>query len=676
MKELIFSPAVHVLNRLSFPYKFLIIFTFFFIPVVYFSYSSVSGYQQGMQKTQKERTGLQYLVVVRPLYEHMAQTRGMTNAYLNGKIAFKSRIEAKRAVLVQELEALQQETAKLDAILKVAEPARKIRDDWQALMEKAFEMPADEAFAAHTKIIGQVLKLMSHVLETSGLLLDPELESHFLMDAVGVRIPVLVENMGKARGLGSGIAAKGRFTPETYLELSSFIQVIDSARDVMEHSYHMVFSASDELKNRLQKVGDRARKATRLFLDTTYGKLLSSQQIDIDAAAYFQLGTEAISANLALVDASIPVLDMLLVERITGYRNNILLNIVASVLLLLITIYLFASLYQVLMTSIQRIKAILHDVANGDLTQRVQLDSRDELQGIATDINLMVEKTNSLVSQVINAAGQVVTGADEGAATSQATRDGVSRQNSEIEQVATAMNEMSATVHEVANNASSAAQATRDADKQANTGQAVVNEAIQSINILSEEMNRASDVIRQLEAESENIGSVLEVIRGIAEQTNLLALNAAIEAARAGEQGRGFAVVADEVRTLASRTQISTSEIQSMIERLQQNSRQAVTAMGSSSLHASHTVEQAAEAGVALDGITAAVDHIARMTEQIASAAEEQSSVAEEINRNVVNVRDIAMETVEGANQSAMNSETLRQVASRLEVLVSEFKVR
>ena len=234
---------------------------------------------------------------------------------------------------------------------------------------------------------------------------------------------------------------------------------------------------------------------------------------------------------------------------------------------------------------------------------------------------------------------------------------------------------MNATVHDVAHNAVHAAEATREADQSSTQGKAVVDKTVDAIGEIAAEVEQAAQVIHELERESENIGSVLDVIKSIAEQTNLLALNAAIEAARAGEQGRGFAVVADEVRTLAGRTQASTAEIEEMITRLQSGANNAVNVMESSKTKTNIGVEQAAAAGSALEDITTAVDRIAEMNTQIASAAEEQSAVTEEINRNVANISEIAEHTSTGAEQTAQASEGLSRLASQLNAVVVQFRV-
>ena len=318
----------------------------------------------------------------------------------------------------------------------------------------------------------------------------------------------------------------------------------------------------------------------------------------------------------------------------------------------------------------------MEDLAEGegDLTRRLDEQGKSEIALMAKGFNSFASKVQALVSQVAGSVENLSNVVSDVSNIVDQTQVGSQTQREQTEQVATAITEMTATVQEVASNANLAADSAQQADENAKSGQQIVGETVSSISSLAGEIETGANVINKLSQDAESIGSVLDVIKGIAEQTNLLALNAAIEAARAGEQGRGFAVVADEVRTLASRTQESTTEIESMIASLQEQARSAVKAITQGQEKAAASVEYASSAGKALNDITDSVATITNMNIQIATASEEQSAVAEEINQNVVNISHVADENAQASNQLATSSQDLAQLAAELQSLVSHFK--
>ncbi len=319
--------------------------------------------------------------------------------------------------------------------------------------------------------------------------------------------------------------------------------------------------------------------------------------------------------------------------------------------------------------------AVVRNIAAGDLTDQRRIERQDEMGALQQGVMGMAATLRELISGIRDSVTQMASAAEQLSAITEQTSVGMNGQKIETDQVATAMHEMSATVQEVARNAEDASQAASDADREARAGDAVVSEAVTQIERLSEEMLRSTEAMAKLESESNRIGSVMDVIKTVADQTNLLALNAAIEAARAGEAGRGFAVVADEVRGLAQRTQKSTEEIEQLVAGLQQGTQQVAAAMQNSHNLTESSVELTRKAGLALTDITAKVSNIQAMNQQIAAAAEEQGAVAEEISRSVINVRDISEQTATASDETAASSVELARLGGELQAMVSRFRV-
>ena len=318
--------------------------------------------------------------------------------------------------------------------------------------------------------------------------------------------------------------------------------------------------------------------------------------------------------------------------------------------------------------------AIAQRIAQGDLSQDLPLDRRDELGQLQAAMQGMTSSLRTLVGRIGSGVSQIAAAAEQLSTITAQTSAGVHNQRQETEQTATAMHQMAATVQEVAQNAEQASMAAREADREAQQGNQVVQQAVSQIGSLALEVEQSAATIQALNQESVRIGGVLEVIRAVAEQTNLLALNAAIEAARAGDQGRGFAVVADEVRALARRTHDSTEEIEGLITSLQRMAAGAVEQMESSRTLTQGTVSLADQAGAALGRITQAVSTIEQMNQQIAAAAEEQSAVAETISESITRVRDIGEQSASASEQTAASSAELARLGVELQGLVAQFR--
>jgi len=358
-------------------------------------------------------------------------------------------------------------------------------------------------------------------------------------------------------------------------------------------------------------------------------------------------------------------------------KQTSIMGVIIALIVIVVLLFSAWSIANIITRTINRIVHSLADMSTGkgDLTIRLQTRAEDEVGDLVNNFNGFITHLQLLIKVMANLSKGVSDGADKVKTIAGKTQLGIHNQQDEINLVATAVNEMSATAQEVSRNAEEAANATKQAQEGTHQSQKIMTENIASISALVADVEHAREVIKNLAKESVLIGNASQVIQGIAEQTNLLALNAAIEAARAGEQGRGFAVVADEVRSLAARTEESTTEIQSIIERLQSGTEQAVNAMESSREKAIKVVDQSQATESSLISIMNNVDTINNMNGQVASAAVEQSAVSEEVSANIVKINEVSEDTVDEAAKTSQASSDLAEQARNLSKIVNEFKV-
>lgn len=362
--------------------------------------------------------------------------------------------------------------------------------------------------------------------------------------------------------------------------------------------------------------------------------------------------------------------------RAEGTSSTVTITVI-TVAAIVISIVLFLIFLRLIIRSIQALRSQLDNIAQGegDLTQRIPITVDDDLGQLARSFNQVLENLQGMIGSIQTLSRDLGQGATELASAARDNNEGVTRQTDSISMVATAINEMQSAIEEVAGNASRAAEITREADLKGQNSAEIIRNSSRQVRRLAAQISKAVGVIRKLSDDSDNITSVLDVIRGIAEQTNLLALNAAIEAARAGEQGRGFAVVADEVRTLAQRTQQSTEDIQTMITALQTGVSDVVSVMETGSKEAAETEKLATEAEQELQAILEAISNITDVNTSVASATEEQTQVVDEINRSITDINDLAAASAERSRAIDGISKSLKDYASELEQQTGRFRV-
>lgn len=667
--------GIELMNRLTYPKKMLLISAVFLVPIIMLITLLFMGLGAGISAAEKEARGLEYIKTVRQLYQDLPQHRGMTNAYLNGESSYKSKIIEKRQAIIADIAAIDGLDDRLGDEFGTHALWAEIKQTWQQLESRAFNDSAKQIFQEHTDLISRTYDLFEQISNESGLVIDPTLNTSFLIDSIVYRLPNITENLGQSRGMGAGIAANGTITVEQRILLGTLLANIKSNSRAVDEGMLITLRENPSLENELTPLLNASKLATNTFVQKVTTTLLLSEVISVRSADIFSAGTEAIKANYKVYDILVPVLDGLFKQRVASLSNERMKVLIIVLLTLLIASYLFVGFYKSMITAVNQLKEATQKISDGDLTVAVDCGTKDELKDIEISLNNMIQHLNQTVRSLGSNASLLASASEELSTTTSQARAGAREQQSQTDQVAIAMNEMTSTVQEIARNAELVASESQNADKEAKEGGEIITSTISSMTSISNGVGEAAAVIHELEKNSNDIGTVLDVIKSIAEQTNLLALNAAIEAARAGEHGRGFAVVADEVRTLASRTQQSTEQIQTMVASLQSHTHQAVQVMDTDTKRAVQMAESTGGATLSLSKIIDSVTKISDISFHVASASEEQSLVSEEINRNIVRIADLSVESMNGSDQIALGSEELAKLANELEMIVSHFKV-
>ncbi|MCF5232054.1 MULTISPECIES: methyl-accepting chemotaxis protein [unclassified Pseudomonas] len=423
----------------------------------------------------------------------------------------------------------------------------------------------------------------------------------------------------------------------------------------------------------MRLMGEYRKIETRLVTLSRAGDLQElTRVLNAESAANAEQINVALGKLTDFNNAQLAIINQSAADQYSSAFNWVVgLLIIASLLTMLFAWLLTKSITQPIALALEAAETI----AEGNLTRPIKVDGTDEAGRLLLAMQKMQEKLRDTLMRISGSATQLASAAEELNAVTDESARGLAQQDNEIEQAATAVNEMTSAVEEVARNAVSTSEASKNATASAGDGRDLVHETVNAIERMSGDVQSTADLIGNLAEESRDIGKVLDVIRGLADQTNLLALNAAIEAARAGEAGRGFAVVADEVRALAHRTQQSTSEIERMVGSIQGGTQKAVSSMRNSTDRAESTLSIAKGAGLALETINTAVIEINERNLVIAAAAEEQAAVAREVDRNLVNIRDLSTQSSNGAAQTSAASGELTRMAVDLNSMVSRFRL-
>lgn len=676
MKSLLY-PAVALMNRLSFGMKFSLISVLFLVPMLVTNFYLVRDSYREFQGTRIELQSLDLLGRSVELRRDLETLNNLVQINVAlGQSPKLGNLESQISTLEQGvLTRLQAMTAMTTDPEQIVVFNAKRDEMIAAFKAQQTEKSLQSKSGMTGKLLGSAQIFSQIIASQAGLSRDNQSDMRQLSELATSVTPRITQILGEGRAIGSSALGQGFLNSASSNRFDELLAQIEKVQGEYGLKLQDTLASSKAARDTLAAQADSSKASLKKAGELFEEKVVMADTLDTPWQAFFDQATGLMDQTYQLNDATLKFLDAQLQQRLEQNRTHMILQAVALSVVFVLIFYLYGGFYASTRTTLKRLGGVMDKVAAGDMTVTFSAHSHDELGELGEVFNGTVKKIHDLIERVGQTVSEVERQAGQVENVSARSNQAVAGQRTQIEQVATAMNQMSATSLEVARSAAAAVSSAHSVNDETISGRGLVQSQQGSIAALASEIDQSVRVINQLASDSQSISRVLEVIKSIAEQTNLLALNAAIEAARAGEQGRGFAVVADEVRTLAKRTQQSTEEIEQMITKLHGGVGAAVKAMGVSHEMASGTVGQSEKVQQALENILGAVGTIVDQNQQIAAAVEQQTAVAHDIDQNIVEINRAGERTAEGAHQTEDASRALSMQVVELKQLISAFRV-
>ena len=675
MKNLLL-PAMALMNRLTYVYKFTLISILWLIPIGGLTYMLVSQLNQSIEHVESEVKGLKAYKSSSLIVQEAGNYRdyrSVSKLRPIESIDQKSlEIRKKISLLISGLEEMEFD---FDVNGDLKNQIEGLAKDWKRMaVEDNFENDFGNQFKYYDSFVEKARNLVATSTQVSGLAQDSSREIQLLLELSSGSILNAHEALGKARSVGIFALNDGTVNYTMSDLLNEIFDQLTSVNTSLIPSLEVALKASSDVTSKLGSHAEPLKGSLMVVQDSLDQDIITPMRLEKPFAEFDAIVEAEITKFNNFNDRLLVYVETTLETRLGAETRARMMLFVVLGLLLAVIVYLYMGFSVSVRTTIASFTSAARKVANGDLTVSLEKYTHDEMGELTTEFNNMTEKMRQLIQVVSGTTADVDHQAQRVNITAVSNSTAVQKQMDETAQISEAMHQMVDTVQEVATASQTVSDAAMGADVEANNGKLVVDETLQAIDHLSGEIKGSVEIINRVSKDSEDISQVMVEIRAIAEQTNLLALNAAIEAARAGEQGRGFAVVADEVRTLASRSQASTEEIRGIIDQLQQRTQQAVDAIEASTQLGVKCQSEASNSEQQLSTISLSVDEMNAMNIQIASATGEQSNVINEISPHISGISEIARENDMMVEKTAQECTHLRDKAAHLTSLVSQFK--
>ena len=670
--KLLFRPAEALMNRFNYPVKFGLLGLLVFVAFASLMLTVVGQLQRTIERSAEE---LQATALARPVFrlaELTQQHRGLSAMLLGGNPA----VTAKRAERESDVEAaLAELSGALPAARQQLPSWQAIRQGWGEIRRDGLGWTQARNMRAHTELIQSMLRFNTELADAYGLTFDPEAESYYLMAAALDEVPYLIERIGRLRGSASAALAHGSMGDEQRVGLILLSEEIRGAMSAMQISLDKVIAQRPDLRGTLEAASTRLREQAAGLDEVVQGMVQRGDFARVSSERFFAMASEAIGIGYQQIrETLLPSLDSLLNQRIAKAQRVLMLNVAVSLLALLLIGYLSAGAYFSVMTSVRRLREGSGRLAAGDLTARIELDTRDELRQVAASFNEMAAAMRGLIGSIRDNSDHVADSARSLVTASGQIHVATQCQSDAASSMAAAVEQMTVGIEHIARNAGEADSLAHRSGELSRQGGEIVAAVVEEIRQIAASVSESAHTVAELGERSGQISAIVQVIGDIAAQTNLLALNAAIEAARAGEQGRGFAVVADEVRKLAERTAHSTREIGERVAAIQQGTSGAVQGMEQGVTRVNEGVVRAQRAGEAMHGIREAANQVQGTVAEISHALREQSAASAEIAQKVSMIAQMAEENGSAVGSNHQTASRLSDLAGTLLDNVSRFK--